>query len=165
MKTVYSIGHSNHNIESFCDLLLQSKIQYLIDVRSVPFSRYYPQFNQERIIKSLNQLEIEYIFLGFELGGRIKDISCYKNGLVPEKKIGYALHLKYEEIIKKDWFNNGINTLLSLVNKGTCAFMCSEENPEKCHRELIIGRRLRELGIQIIHIRAKVEKKEQMDLF
>jgi len=86
MKTVYSIGHSNHNIESFCDLLLQSKIQYLIDVRSVPFSRYYPQFNQERIIKSLNQLKIEYIFLGFELGGRIKDISCYKNGLVPEKK-------------------------------------------------------------------------------
>ena len=55
--------------------------------------------------------------------------------------------------------------LLSCIDKGLCAFMCSEENPEKCHRELIVGRRLRELGIQVNHIRAKSEKKEQMDLF
>jgi uncharacterized protein (DUF488 family) len=165
MTTVYSIGHSNHSIDYFCDLLLQSKVRYLLDVRSVPFSRYYPQFNQERLLKSLNQLKIEYVFLGSELGGRIKDVSCYKNGLIPEKKIGYALHLEYNEIIKRDWFNNGIKKIISFCENDTCAIMCSEEDPEKCHRELIIGRRVRELGIQVIHIRAKTEKKEQIELF
>ncbi len=165
MKTIYSVGHSNHEMESFCTLLTQFGIEYLIDVRSVPFSRYYPQFNQERLIKSLNSIQIHYVFLGSELGGRIKDTSCYINEVIPEKKIGYALNLNYEEIIKKDWFNNGINSLLTFSEKGTCAIMCSEEDPEKCHRELIIGRRLQEIGINIVHIRAKPDKQEQLSLF
>jgi uncharacterized protein (DUF488 family) len=165
MKQLYSIGHSNHDINCFCNLLKQANIEYLVDVRSVPFSKYYPQFNQERLITSLEAVNIKYMFLGKELGGRINDISCYKDEVIPDKKVGYALHLNYESICTKEWFNNGINTLLRIVKQGNCAIMCSEENPEKCHRELIIGRRLKELGYCISHIRAKSDTQEQLGLF
>ncbi len=76
MKQVYSIGHSNHDIDKFCDLLIHNEIKYLVDVRSTPFSRYYPQYNQERLLLSLATVNIKYVFLGKELGGRINDITC-----------------------------------------------------------------------------------------
>ena len=165
MKQVYSIGHSNHDIDIFCSLLIHDNIEYLIDIRSTPFSRYYPQYNQERLVKSLEIVNIKYIFLGNELGGRINDITCYKDGIIPSKKVGYALHLNYENICTKEWFQNGIEKLIKIIEQETCAIMCSEENPEKCHRELIIGRRLKELGYIVKNIRSKENNQEQLGLF
>jgi len=110
-------------------------------------------------------MNIKYLFFGDELGGRINDSTCYKDEMIPEQKVGYALHLNYDKIINKEWFNSGINKIIELIQKGNCAIMCSEENPEKCHRELIIGRRLREIGINIIHIRSNKNKQDQLNLF
>jgi uncharacterized protein (DUF488 family) len=165
MKTLYSIGHSNHNITEFCDLLHNSKIHYLVDIRSVPFSKFYPQFNQNMLIKSLEAEHIQYIFLGNELGGRINDISCYINDTIPGRKIGYASFLNYEVICTKEWFTLGITKLLDTIDKGTCAIMCSEENPEQCHRELIVGRKLKELGYTVTHIRSNLANPAQLKLF
>jgi uncharacterized protein (DUF488 family) len=165
MKQVYSIGHSNHDINKFCDLLLHDTIEYLVDVRSTPYSRYYPQYNQEKLLRSLETVNIKYIFLGNELGGRSNDITCYKDGVIPSTKVGYALHLNYENICTKEWFQSGIEKLLKIIEKGKCAIMCSEENPEKCHRELIIGRRLKELGYIVNNIRTKESNKKQLGLF
>lgn len=165
MKQVYSIGHSNHNIDKFCELLVKDEIECLIDVRSTPFSRYYPQYNQERLIRSLEAVNIKYIFLGNELGGRITDITCYKDGVIPSTKVGYALHLNYNNICTKEWFQKGIEKLLKIIEQGKSAIMCSEENPEKCHRELIIGRRLKELGYKVNNIRTKESNNDQLGLF
>ena len=165
VKQVYSIGHSNHDIDKFCDLLIHNEIKYIVDVRSTPFSRYYPQYNQERLLRSLETVNIIYVFLGKELGGRISDITCYKDGVIPSTKPGYALHLNYENIYTKEWFQNGIEILVKIIEQGKCAIMCSEENPEKCHRDLIIGRRLKELGYKVNNIRTKESNKEQLGLF
>lgn len=165
MKTVYSIGHSNHTISQFCNLLHDHKIDYLIDIRSVPFSRYYPQFNQKPFMEVMEKENIQYIFLGNELGGRIKDTTCYKNHTIPTIKNGYAMFLNYDVIKTKEWFTLGIQKIYSLVENGICAIMCSEENPEKCHRELIVGRKLKEDGYSLIHIRTNKGITPQLALF
>lgn len=167
MKTIYSIGHSNHDIGVFCGLLKEFRVTCLLDIRSVPFSRFYPQFNQAALRESLAAEKIGYVFLGRELGGRIADASCYQDGQIPNVKAGYALHLKYEAIRDTEWFNSGIVRLLDLAAGATCAIMCSEENPERCHRELIVSRRLRELGYEVIHIRSEQSRlrQNQLELF
>lgn len=167
MKTIYSIGHSNHDIGVFCGMLKEFRVECLLDIRSVPFSRIYPQFNQAALRESLAAENIGYVFLGRELGGRITDVSCYIEGRIPPAKAGYALHLKYEAIRDTAWFNSGMAKLTGLAAAGPCAIMCSEENPERCHRELIVGRRLRELGYEVIDIRAERSRqgRGQMELF
>lgn len=165
MSIVYSIGHSNHTIESFLSLLNNYKITCLIDIRSVPFSRFYPQYNQNALMQELNRKCIKYIYLGNELGGRITDTTCYKDHIIPTSKVGYATFLDYNVIKTKEWFLSGIHKLYSLVDLDTCVVMCSEENPDKCHRELIIGRKIKEDGYSLIHIRTNNERTSQLPLF
>ena len=46
---IYTIGHSTHTSEDFFQMLKDNKIDMIVDVRSVPYSKYAPQFNQENI--------------------------------------------------------------------------------------------------------------------
>lgn len=165
MNAVCTIGHSNLPTAEFIGLLHERGIRCLADVRSVPYSRYCPQFNKKALSGSLEAEGIRYSFLGGELGGRIREADCYLGRAIPRVKIGYAEHLDYGAIREKEWFNAGIAALLDLAREGACAIMCSEEDPARCHRELIVGRRLRELGLSVIHIRSKGGNAGQIDLF
>ena len=44
MNTIKTIGHSNHAIERFVDLLKAGGVEAVVDVRSMPYSRRFPQF-------------------------------------------------------------------------------------------------------------------------
>jgi hypothetical protein len=79
---LYTVGHSNHPIDKFLDLLTGNGISAVADVRSQPFSRRFPQFNKERLAASLSERGIAYVFLGKELGARSDDESCYEDGRV-----------------------------------------------------------------------------------
>jgi uncharacterized protein (DUF488 family) len=57
---VFTIGHSNHPIARFLQLLKDNGIACLADVRSVPYSRHNPQFNRENLQKSLDEAGIQY---------------------------------------------------------------------------------------------------------
>lgn len=67
MKTVFTVGHSNHTIEHFLGLLTVHNISAIADVRSSPYSEYSPQFNREAMQEKLRDANIEYVFLGREL--------------------------------------------------------------------------------------------------
>ena len=71
--TVYSIGHSNHSIETFIAMLEQYGIAVLCDVRSAPYSRHNPQYIKQNLQQSLLAHGIKYVFLGKELGARSND--------------------------------------------------------------------------------------------
>ena len=43
MKRVYLIGHGNLEIKEFVDLLIKNNIKTLVDVRSIPYSKYNSQ--------------------------------------------------------------------------------------------------------------------------
>lgn len=49
MHTAYTIGHSTRTIEEFVELLDHSKIEQLIDIRTIPRSRHNPQYSQDTL--------------------------------------------------------------------------------------------------------------------
>jgi len=141
--SIFTIGHSNHEIQRFIDLLKSNEIQVLVDIRSSPYSRFAPQFNKHDFKKTIQAAGIKYLFLGKELGGKPEDPEFYD----PE---GFAL---YSRIAKSPLFLEGIERLINGIRNYRVVLMCSEENPAHCHRRLLVGRVLNEKGVQIQHIR------------
>ena len=76
--TIYTIGHSTHSIETFIAMLQAFDIQIVADIRSLPGSRKFPQFNQENLKVSLEEVGIQYVHLT-DLGGRRKAKKDSKN--------------------------------------------------------------------------------------
>src|SRR4030067_3261182 len=93
-KTLFTIAYSGRTVDDFISLLEQHKITALCDVRSVPYSSRNPQFNREVLKKVLQSHNIEYVFLGEELGARTKDPSCYVDGKVVYKKLAESTLFK-----------------------------------------------------------------------
>src|SRR5713101_7111495 len=84
---VLTIGHSTHTIEKFADVLCHNRVTAVADVRSVPYSRFQPQFNRESLSRALKEHGIAYVFLGKELGARSEDKTCYENGRVQYRRL------------------------------------------------------------------------------
>ncbi len=72
-NSLFTIGYSSLDIESFISQLIKHKITALADVRSFPYSKYKPEFNENNLKNSLSNFNIKYVFLGKELGARPKD--------------------------------------------------------------------------------------------
>ena len=143
MNTLYTIGHSNHRLDKFLDLLTQHNINAVCDVRSYPYSKYNPQFNHPQLREKLSEINIAYVFLGKELGGRTSDINCYRQGKV-----------QYDLVAKTTLFNDGMQRLQTGVKSYYVALMCAEKDPLNCHRLLLICRHLQVDDLTIQHIDA-----------
>ncbi|MBR4553765.1 MAG: DUF488 domain-containing protein [Bacteroidaceae bacterium] len=57
---LYSVGHSNQSQEEFLELLKKHDVNCIVDVRSVPASKYTPQFNMEPLKRFLKKNGIQY---------------------------------------------------------------------------------------------------------
>ena len=55
---ILTVGHSNHSIEKFLELLAAKGVSAVADVRSSPYSRYTPQFNRETLEAALKRADI-----------------------------------------------------------------------------------------------------------
>jgi uncharacterized protein (DUF488 family) len=140
---LYTIGHSTLPIDTFMRALEEHRVQVVVDVRSYPTSKRAPQFEASSLKKSLKQQKIKYIFMGRELGGRPKELGFYDD-------TGRVLYSRLAESAK---FRAGIARLRSGIPRYRVAVMCSEEDPEICHRALLIGRVLEQKGVTLLHIR------------
>lgn len=151
-KSLYTIGHGNRKPEEFLDLLKKFDIEFLIDVRSQPFSKFNPHFNQNELKFFLERNEIKYVFMGDSIGGRPKDNTCYDD----EGKVDY------EAVRTKDFFIEGIERLKKAYSKEIkVVIMCSESKPCECHRSKLIGRALDLEKINLNHIDEKGKLKTQ----
>jgi uncharacterized protein (DUF488 family) len=142
-NTIFTIGHSNLDLNSFIKLLKDNAIEVLVDVRSNPYSRFASQFNKANIQKAIQENGLKYLFLGKELGGRPKEKEFYD----PE------VYVMYSKIAVSPRFMEGIERLITGIKKYRVAIMCSEENPVNCHRRLLVGKVLSQKGFQIFHLR------------
>lgn len=140
--TAYTIGHSNHEIDRFIQLLSHNGIEVLVDVRSSPYSRFVPQFNKDNLSRSVKENGIKYLFLGLELGGMPKESEFYDS----------EGHVLYSRIAETAEFINGIERIIKGISQYRVALMCSEERPDTCHRFLMISRVLEEKGVETLHI-------------
>ncbi len=139
--TVYTVGHSNQTMEAFTALLIQSGVSAIADVRSVPYSRYNPQFNREALERSLRDHGISYVYLGKELGARSDDPSCYKDGQV-----------QFPMVARTPLFRLGIDRVILGSTQYRIALMCAEKDPLNCHRSLLVSRDLNDRGVDVVHI-------------
>jgi uncharacterized protein (DUF488 family) len=155
MNPVFTIGHSNHSAEKFFGLLKGYGIEILVDTRSHPYSRHAPRFNASALEVVLSRDGIGYVFLGGKLGGRPEGEEFYD----AKGRVDYAL------VGCSRPFLDGISRLEKEIRARTVALLCSEENPARCHRRLLVGRALEERGITLRHIRGdgSVETERDMD--
>jgi len=141
-NTLFTIGHSDRPIDDLIALLKLHNVTALCDVRSVPYSRRHPQFNREPLARFLRPHDIEYVYLGDELGARSKDPSCYVNGKA-----------SFQKIAATALFKNGLARIrLGREKNYALALMCAEKDPMHCHRSILICRNLRGQGFDIRHI-------------
>ncbi len=143
MSRFFTLGHSNHDFETWLALVRQHAIEVVVDTRSSPYSKYVPQFDKELMQRSLENAGIRYLFLGEELGGRPSNADYY------DAK-GRVL---YSRLCDDARFQGGIARLESGMERYKVALLCGEEDPAHCHRRLLIGRVLTEHGHTMIHIR------------
>jgi len=139
--TVFTIGHSTHEIDVFLSLLDHHGISAVADVRSTPASRFNPQFNRDPIKATLAKVGIGYVFLGRELGARSDEASCYVDGKV-----------QYDRLAQTPAYQDGLARLDAGRAEYRIAIMCSERDPLDCHRAVLISESLVSDGIPIIHI-------------
>ncbi len=139
---LYTIGHSNHPIGFFLALLQAHAIELLCDVRTTPYSRHHPQFNQSALRAALKGAAIDYLYLGKSLGGKPKD-----PGLPTESSSRFAM------IAATEAFRAGMARLLAEARTRRTAVMCAERDPADCHRTLLICPHLPEV-FAIQHILA-----------
>src|SRR4030067_1360719 len=152
--TLFTIGYSGRSLDEFIALLEQYKITALCDVRSMPYSSRNPQFNHEPLQQDLKSRNIDYVFLGEELGARSKDPSSYV--------AGKALYSKIAEL---PLFKQGLERIkLGMENNYVLALMCAEKGPLSCHRSILICRNLRNANIDIRHIIDNKSTETQSDL-
>ncbi|HEY5507932.1 MAG TPA: DUF488 domain-containing protein, partial [Paludibacter sp.] len=150
--TLYSIGHGNKSIDDFINELKSFNIYYLLDIRSKPYSKWSPHFNQAQLDLELKKNGISYVYMGNSLGGLPEDRSCYD----------LQGRVVYEKIKDKDFFISGLKRLITAdENHIKIAIMCSESKPEECHRTKLIGQELMKRGISIKHIISSFKYKPQ----
>ncbi|HEV8618630.1 MAG TPA: DUF488 domain-containing protein [Candidatus Udaeobacter sp.] len=175
ISRIWTIGHSTRAIDIFISLLEENGIKVVADVRRLPGSKRYPQFNRETLAKSLKEHGIRYEHFP-ELGGRRKAKKDSHNTAWRNASFrGYADHMETEE------FRTGIERLLDLAQetqpirspssspspqreKGSplpsgegrgegnrIALMCAEAVWWRCHRALISDY-LKMRGVEVVHI-------------
>ena len=129
--SLWTLGHSTKPIDEFIGLLLAHQISLLIDVRTVPRSRYNPQFNRDTLAQSLRDAGLQYRHLP-ELGGLRKPMKDSLNdGWRNASFRGYADYMQTEE------FHEAINALMASGHQEQTTVMCAEAVPWRCHRSLI----------------------------
>ena len=142
--TIWTVGHSNHTLEYFIELLRTHAIEVVADVRSTPFSRRHPHFNRERVKAALAGAGagIDYLSLGAELGARSPDRGCYDA----------AGRVIYEKLAQTEAFKAGLDKVIAEAANRRVAVMCAEKDPLSCHRTILITPRLLARGLTVMHI-------------
>jgi uncharacterized protein (DUF488 family) len=128
---IWTVGHSTRTAEKFGQILLAHEIEVLVDVRTFPGSRRYPQFNKPALMESLTELGIRYEHES-RLGGRRTPRKDSHNTAWRNSSFrGYADHMETDE------FKEGVQGLLELARESRAAIMCAEAVWWRCHRSLI----------------------------
>ncbi len=140
--SIYTIGYGDRTIAEFIALLQQYDIKYVVDIRSMPYSKYKPEFSKAPLETKLGQSDVKYIFMGDLLGGQPKEVSYYTDG-----KVDYGL------LQQSEFYQKGITRLkTALAKQLLVALMCSEKRPHECHRSKLIGETLTQDGVMVMHI-------------
>jgi len=153
MFTIWTVGHSTRSGEEFGQILSAHGIEVLVDVRSFPGSRRYPQFNRAALSESLASIGIKYRHEP-RLGGRRTPRADSHNTAWRNASFrAYADHMETDD------FRKGVEDLLELAASARVAVMCAEALWWRCHRSLISDY-LKAAGHTVVHIVDQTKTEE-----
>lgn len=137
---LYTIGYSPFTDEGFIDVLRHHGVGAVCDIRSVPYSRYKPEFNKAVLEQRLARHTMGYFFLGTMLGGRASDPELYEAGRV-----------RFDLVAQSSTFQRGLSVLKQIAHDYSAVLMCAEKDPLTCHRTILVCRQIRH-EFDIFHI-------------
>jgi uncharacterized protein (DUF488 family) len=121
----------------FITLIQANNITHIVDIRSIPYSKYAPWSDKSRLSELLRPFKIRYTYLGHKLGGKKmgqKNIQ-FQRGTTPQ-----------------GMYDEAIQLLLQLSMRDNLTLLCAEGDPAKCHRQHIIAQTLLDSGTRVLHI-------------
>lgn len=132
-KDIYTIGYAGKSLNEFLKCLKKFNIHYLIDIRTSPRSKTFPDYDKDCLSSFLLKNKIRYVFLGKEFGARRKEDNVYE----------YTFSIKgqdreqviFNNVYKLDTFKECVSAVMNVIASGyNICFMCSEKEPVDCHR-------------------------------
>jgi uncharacterized protein (DUF488 family) len=151
-QPVFTIGHSTRPIDEFIAMLGAHGVEHLLDVRTVPRSKFNPQFDAARLPRLLEEGGIHYTHVP-ELGGLRKPRPDSPNGGWRNSSFrGYADHMQTEA------FRRGLERCLELAAAHRVALMCAEAVPWRCHRSLLADALIAR-GIEVLEIAGRAQAR------
>lgn len=146
MSQLFTIGCSVHSIEDFCKLLKLHLVNCIVDVRSVPFSAFTPQFNKDVLSLRCKDRDIFYVHMGEQFGAQREEKDLYSH----DDK-GY--YVDFSKVAQSKIFRNGIDRIVDGLSKGyNIALMCTEKDPIDCHRAILVARNFALKNVDVRHI-------------
>lgn len=144
----FTIGHSTRSIGEFVDLLQESRVERVVDVRSMTRSRTNPQFNEADFAGRLAEWQIGYAHIA-ELGG----LRGKQSAAAPTLNAYWRVRSfrNYADYALTAPFAAGLAQLRREGAEHRCAIMCAETLWWRCHRR-IIADWLLAAGEQVFHI-------------
>lgn len=136
-QTIYTVGHNSLGFMQFITLIQANNITHIVDIRSIPYSKYAPWSDKSRLSELLRPFKIRYTYLGHKLGG---------------KKSNKPLKTRQQSVSSQAVYDQAIQVLLQLSMRGNLTLLCAEGDPAKCHRQHIIAQTLLDSGIKVLHI-------------
>ena len=154
VDTIFTIGYSGFKTDDFIKTLKHNGISVVIDVRSLPYSQFYPDYNKEILCKILENHRIYYRNYAAEFGARQKEPRYYPDG-----------YLDFELFSKSKNFLSGLEKLRrSMQQNYVIALMCGEKDPIKCHRTILVARAFYDAGYRVIHLLPEGETTTQEEI-
>lgn len=142
MGQLFTVGHSTNEKEHFLKILKQNNVEYILDVRSTPYSRHAPQYNREELNAYLKANGIQYAHMGRHFGARQSDPALYNE----------AGYLDFERVRVSENFIKGKENVKLGLKKFNIALMCTEKHPIDCHRAIMVARGFELDDIPVQHI-------------
>lgn len=128
---IRTVGHSTRPVDTLIEMLKAHGIERLIDVRTIPKSRYNPQYNRGALEQSLREASITYEHIQALGGLRHPRKDSPNMGWRNESFRGYADYMQTPE------FESALTQLVEAAAREKIVIMCAEAVPWRCHRSLI----------------------------
>lgn len=151
---IYTIGYGNRPIGDFLNLLARYGVDCLVDTRSLPYSRFRPDYRKKALQEHLEKAGFAYLYKGEALGGKRVDPDCFVNGALdlPRLYAKEAFQTALREVEEAAFQRNGL------------VLMCAELRPENCHRSWMLTPPLQEHGFEVLHIDEHGALKTQQEV-
>ncbi len=185
-KYIYTVGYTlfqqgnTINIENMFEVLKKYNINFLVDVRSVPFSKQYPQCNADNMKIAGMELGISYMNMP-EIGAKAnghqdvfskasdiffeQEIFPIAKSYRPEKTelLGSDEIVDFSKFRHDEHFVSGLKRIEDAYDKNyTLCLMCSEKKPMDCHRYFLVSKALEQRCGDWLEVRHIVESEGEI---